>query len=619
VSDIPLGFRRSAGIERDANMLCCQRRLVPVVAMCSAFVGACGSSSSGPAPDAAVDAPSQTGEAGVPEGGTDAPTSDGTVVPDGSGAEASTQDAATQDATTGSGDAGPADGGGTDAEAGDRGTSDGGVATRVLVPGSNLILFGVTRDDYAIYCDASSQTYYAQPLGSGSRATISTSPPSLSPGCYGAVIGNVAFVWSWNSQYVGTATVWSSGMSQGVPLTTSGLAYYYQTLWASDDGKHVAYVQTTSADSTVSSIYGANVDGTGATLLVSSIDTNDAYQGNLPACFPRLVFRGDYAVLSYCTAADAGLTPELRSFSISGGWAPAAVVPNWIDSLQYYPADWAQFTFPFAVDPDGGRIAAASASSGNGALQIFPIDGGSGTVVDPNVLQAPSLSFAGSVQNPWSILYNNDAGALRQASADNPMPQILVDAGVNYFNGFSADGKWMLVSSARNVHGWFSDLSLVSTQSPGAPVLVVSSSEYDASPVAASSLPTNATRGFTTDSAYALAMTNLQINHENQWIGELRSTPVAPPYVSKPLGNGFIVAYVPLRGSKVLVGDNFEDTDGGSSPSVDLDEVDPASDGGAVNIARGTWGAAAPSSDLTQVVYTVVAGAAPGIYVSTLP
>jgi len=553
-------------------------------------------------------------DAPVSEGSTSDATGDGgsgdATVTDGAGSDGATSDGATSDGTT-------SDGGGTDGES--DGGPDGGASAQLVIPGANLVLSGVTTDDHVVYYDGTTQTYFAQPLGGGAATTIYAAPASAYAG-YGVVSGNVAFGWSWNSAYIGTLVAWSPGMSQGATLTTTGLAYIYDTEWASDDGKHVAYVENTSSDATVGSIYGANIDGSGATLLVSNVDIASSYQGNLPACFPRLVFRGDYAVLSYCTAEDAGLAPVLQSFSVANGWAPAADIPSWVHSRQYYPADWAQFTYPFAVDPDGTQIAGATTASGNGALQIFPIDGGPGTVVDPSVQLAPTLSFAGSTQDPWAVLYNNDAGALMRANASSPTPQTLVDAGVNYFNGLSTDGKWLLASSGLNPLGWFSDLSLVSTQTPGAPALVASSAQYDASPVSSTNIfRPSGPRGFTSDSSYALAMTNLQRDRENGWVGELTAVPVAPPYTPTHLGKGVVLAYLPAHGSKVVVADNFVDSDGGSVPTADIDEVDPASGGASVNIVQGVNGNALVTHDLSRVVYVMSGGAAPGIYASRLP
>jgi hypothetical protein len=175
------------------------------------------------------------------------------------------------------------------------------------------------------------------------------------------------------------------------------------------------------------------------------------------------------------------------------------------------------------------------------------------------------------------------------------------------------------VSSARNAGGWFSDLSLVSTQNAGAPVVVASSTQYDGGPIAPSGSISGGERGFTADSAYALAVTNLTRNLASQWIGSLRSMSVAPPYTTKLLTNGYMLTYAPVRASKLLVADNFQETDGGAPAMVDIDDVDPAGGAGPVNIARGVPGDFALSHDRAQVAYSVMLGPAPGIYVSSLP
>ncbi len=599
-----------------------KRKLLPLAAMCGARANACSSSSSGSAPDAASDGASQTGEDAATPPQQDAAAPDATVS-DAAPGDGST-DASPTDGAGPNGDAsdgGPSDGGASDAGPSDGGASDGasdgaGIATHLLVPGTTFTVGGITGDNYVVYYDNSTQTYYAEPLSGGPATTIYTAPATAYAG-YFSVIGNVAFVWSWDSSYVGTLTAWSSGMTQGASLTSDGLAYLYQTMWASEDSKHVAYLQGTDFSSNLGALYGANADGTGVTLLLPSIDINTSYAAT--KCFPRLVFRGDYAVVSYCTVGDGGASLLIQSFSISNGWAPTAIVPNFVQSFQFNILDRSPFTFSFAVDPDGGRIAAASTTTGNGAIQVFPIDGGPGTVVDPNAVMAPSLSFAGSVVNPWSILYNNDAGALNQAYATNPTPQTLVDAGVNFFNAISNDGKWLLVSNQENNGGWFADLSLVGTQAPGAPVLVASSNQYGGLPITPSGSEYGGNRGFTADSAYALATTNMTQDNAGSWIGYLRSMLVTSPNTSTLLTNGYMAGYATLRGSKVLVTDNFQDSDGGSRPTVDLDVVDPASSGGSVTIARAVPGDNAVSSDMTQIAYSVVTGAAPGIYVSPLP
>jgi hypothetical protein len=570
------------------------------------LTGACNESSSdkGPAADATFEG--SAGEAAAQdahaqEGGRDAGSLDSTLS-DASNADAPPTDAQSTDA---------ADGG----EAGDSGPTP----TILLQGGSNLIIGGVTSDDWVIYYDSTSQTYYAQPIDGGPITTLYTVAPSLYGG-YVTVIGKVAFAYGWGGQYTGPLVSWTSGMSQAATLTSSGLAYLYQTEWASSDSRYVAYLQYTTSDAAVGALYGANADGSNSTLLLSNIDIQTSFSGALPACFPRLVFRGDTAVVSYCTAADAGLTPIIQSFSAANGWASAIVVPNWVDSLMYNPLDRRPFTFPFAVDPDGGRVLAASSSSGNGSLQLFPIDGGMGTVIDQTTALSASESFAGSPSNPWSIVYNDDAGALKQAYASDASPQTLVDGGVNYFNAVSHDGTWMLASSQRNTGGWFADLSLVSTHTPGAPQAMGSSSQYDGGPIAPSAQRSGGS-GFTVDDKYALMFTNLTRSNGNLWIGYVRSMSVVPPHRVTLVSNGYAFDAVPIQGSKILLLDAFQDTDGGtgSQAYVDLDVADLASGAPATKIAAATTGSYAFSSDRSKIVYLVTQGSAPGIYVTSVP
>ena len=593
-----------------------RRWLLPVAALgaaaiaCAAVESGCSSSSGGSAPDAM--APGDDGA--IEDAGTDASGLDGTVS-DATSTDGTVADAPVSDVSA------PVDTGSdavADAADGEAGATP---TTQLLVPGTSFEVMGVTTDGDVIYHDRSAETYYAKPLGGGAATAIYTGPANLSTG-YASVFGNVAFVWAWDSDYIGTLTIWTPGMAQGATLTTSGLAYLYQTIWASDDSTHVAYLTSTTSDASQSSLYGANADGTGATLLLANIDTNAAFSGQHPVCFPRALFRGDYLFVSSCTVTDAGVTPTIQSFSISRGWAPAAAVPDWVHSNSFAILDRSPFTFSFEVDPDGGRVAAASTASGDGGLQIFPSDGGPSAALDPSYVLASAFSFTGSPTTPWSLFYNNDAGVLRQAYASNPAPQVLVDAGVNYLDALSNDGKWMLVSAAQNNDGYFSDVSLVSTQSPGAPVPVVTSTQYDSLPVTPSGWEYGGPRGFTADSSYALATTNMTQNNAGAWIGSLRSMSVTAPYTTKLLTNGYMARYQALRGTKVLVEDNFQDTDGGSQPTVDFDVVDPASGGGSVNIAQGVqvqFNDYGVSADQTQVAYVIATGASPGIYVSTMP
>jgi hypothetical protein len=95
---------------------------------------------------------------------------------------------------------------------------------------------------------------------------------------------------------------------------------------------------------------------------------------------------------------------------------------------------------------------------------------------------------------------------------------------------------------------------------------------------------------------------------------------VAPPNGVQRLSRGVAVGDLGLRGSKVLVFDDFIDTDGGtgSRPTVDVTIVDPTMPGPPQVVAT-TVATFMVSSDRSTIVYSTDLGTAPGIYVTPLP
>ena len=428
--------------------------------------------------------------------------------------------------------------------------------------------------------------------------------PPASTYTYQEFSGDDVFVFDVGSNYISTVTMWSATLAQPVTLTTSGLATYFFSAWATDDAKHVAYLQS-SGDGTVSALYGANGDGSSPTLLVGGLVTSS----NAGRCFPLLEFRGGYAFVSYCTSTDAGTTRTISAFSINDGWAPVSSIPNVVftNTVEGTPA--VPFYYPFFVDPDGGRVIAASA----GALEVFPIDGGQATPLDPNTPWASTLYLAAGHTSPWYAVYNTDAGVLMQAYADNPVPRVLVDGGIAKFVAGSLDGKWMMVSSGSNAQG-FLDLRTVSTVNPG-PAQVIATRVDDGN------LIVNTQNGaFTTDGQYSIAYTNQTQSSGGTTLFLVRSMGVAPPFLARQLSNGYAVWSYPLAGSKVLVVDNFVDTDGGtgSVATVDLDLVDPSSGAAGIPLVQGVVNNTAVSADHSVVVY-LGNGPSPGIYVTPVP
>jgi hypothetical protein len=575
------------------------------VTWAAAMMLACTSSSATPADGGAGDV-AQFDDSGATgeDGGVDA-----TVME---------MDAASPDATLADGstaEAGDAAAEGAVSDAAEGGDGEAGTAMPTLWLGGNVRVQGITSDNYVIYEDVATDAFYARPLAGGASLLLYTTPASIG-GSFVTVKGRIVFIYGWGNYYVGSLMAWSSPMTQPVTLTsTGGLGFLYETSWPSSDSQHIVYlVGKSGTNGSVSDIYGANADGTGATVLASSVNTYYA----ATTCFPRVAFQGDRAVISYCSAADAGTTPVIQSYAMSSGWTPSVVVTNWIDQARMYIEDQDPASFAFGIEPDGGQIVAASSTSGNGSLQVFPVDGGSGTVIDPTWQADPGLSFAGTrSSDPWSVCYNTDAGVLKQSPVANPAPRVLLDGGVNYFDAFSRDGKWMLVSNAMNPAAFFADISLVSTVYPGQSQLLATSAQYGGLPIAMANARYEA---FTTDQAYAIVFTNLIQNNEGSWLNYVRVAAVDGSSATQLVSNGYAVGETPLQGSKIMMADNFQEADASAGAvTVDLHVVDPSVGGPGTVIASRLPGSYAIANDRSTVLYDVTEPGAPGIYVYVVP
>jgi hypothetical protein len=577
------------------------------VAVALALTTACSSSSSsadsgGAGNDSGEDA-AQAGDGGADAGdATIMESSIGDVtVMEGSIADSTVADA-------------PSEGGaGDDASDGSVGDANEGGEAGPVEPSlwltGDFLVEGVTSDNYVAYLDRSTQTYYVRALAGGASTALYT-PPSTYVGSYAFVQGKVLYILAYGNGFLGTVLTWTSAQTQAAVLTNQALVFRYQTVWWSDDSQFVVWLQDSNGTGTISDIYAGKPDGTGATLLVSNVNT---YYGAL-SCFPRVALRGGYAVVSYCTAADAGSVPIIQAFAIGNGWAPGVEIDHWIDQYRQNNSARDPSAFPFAVDPDGGRVIAASSTSGDASLQVFSIDGGAGAVLDPSWQLNPTLSFAGSKSNPWFVFYNTDAGALEQTPVANPSPQTLLDGGVRSFDAFSRDGKWMLTSSALNPNGFFADVSVVSTTSPGVSHLIYTSAQSSGMPV---NMPNAANAAFTTDLNYAIVYTDNTKNNEGNWLFNARATSLSGSFATSVISTGYATDTRPLAGSKILVLDDFVEADSGAgNTSVDIHVADPSTGAPPKLVASGANGTYNVTSDLSTVVYAV---RNVGIYTSALP
>jgi hypothetical protein len=488
---------------------------------------------------------------------------------------------------------------------------DAGAGPALLVPGTGLIVQAITADGYVLYLDSSSNTYYVQSVGGGTPTQIVRVPTSGSS--YSFASGKLALVSTWGNPptYASTLTVWSAALGTPTLISTNSLLEYFQTTWPSDDSKYLVYTRPASADQTVGNVYGVNADGTNETLLVANVALSPT------SCVASARFAGGYVVIAYCPSADAGTATvqnghSVAAFSVGGSWAPALAVPNSLAT--------------FAVDPAGTEVVTAPLASDAGGLQLFPIDGGgAGTAIDPATPFGSGQSLLGSKSSPWYVIYNSGQGALRQTYLSPLSSQTLVDAGVNYVPAESADGRWAMAVNRTTSGGLAADLSVVSTLQPGTPIQVSPSSTYDAGVGVLRFLGP-----LTGDDKYVLFATNLARTSASAYEFYVRSMALATPNAFSLLSNGYAIYAFSLGGSKTLLIDNFQDSDGGAGvlPMADLDLVDPASAATGTTVVRGVpihfdTGAGVRNvevtSDYASVVYATSQGSAPGIYVASIP
>jgi hypothetical protein len=550
-----------------------------------------------------VDATADAVESGTPdtgEGGHDSGAVDSSdaTLPEGAAVEAAAPDASAA----------------SDADAAATGST-------LIQAGANLVVEGVTQDDFVVYLDTSSSTYYAVSVHGGTPTPIVTVPSGES--AYPAVdghspavfmFGNLVFIYTiaTSPTYVTTLTLWSSALSAPVPVSTAALIQYGQTAWPSNDSKYFVYTRVTSSDATVGAIYGVNGDGTNPTLLVPDVALQPT------SCVVQAKFAGGYVVLSYCPSADAGSAVvqaghTVQAFSLGGGWPPALAVPDALAS--------------FVVDPDGTQVVAAPAASDAGGLHVFPIDGGeAGVGIDPSTPFGARQFLVGSTSTPWYVAYNTPQGALRQTVVSPLSTQTLVDAGVNRLDTPSVDGKWVAVTNQfTSSSGFPADLSVASTANPG-PLEALATTTADAGPISVFNLG----GAFTSDDQYLIYLSNIVRSSQGGTLYTVSSAQIAPPNAVRSLSNGEAINILKLTGSKVLLVDNFQDVDGsaGAVPTADLDVVDPASTTSSSTVVSGVpiffdtgiqARNVAVTSDHSRIVYGIAQGGAPGIYVTSVP
>jgi hypothetical protein len=480
-----------------------------------------------------------------------------------------------------------------------------GVQASLLFSGTNVKIKGITGDDWLVYLDTSGNNfdYRAIPVrpGDAGVATVpSSSYTEISRVPYegsadAMVINDLVFTWGG-----GTLTLWSSALG-AQPVTVTGTSVM-DLVWASEDSKHFAYI-----DSLSGGIYAVDGDGTNRRLLVSTTDSH---------CQRRLLFRGNYLTAGYCPGGSQNAI--LQAFDIQNGWTSTLQTSEALVSS--------------LVDPNGTMVVAPVATGSTAYTEIFNLDGGPGRTLDPATPFIYGENNAGSLTYPWYIDYNDDAGVLWQEYASlSPPPRVLVDGGVNSFEAVSPSGKWLVAARSLDGTGHPLDLSVVSMANPGTPVLMATSTDGKSFRATEQS-----GWGFTADENYALfystvniVLTNLPQNQQVA-AGTFNAMQMSPPYTvfADVGGDSGRTTFDDnsVGGSRVLLRDNttfVPSGDGSGNIVVDLDLLDLSKvDAGSTTIVKAVPREIAITSDGAHVVYVVPTATSAdeaGIYVAPIP
>jgi hypothetical protein len=414
-----------------------------------------------------------------------------------------------------------------------------------LVPNNvNLVLNGVTSDDYAVYTDETSSTAfvaYAISLAAGSKP-ISLGPVDSNDDV--SVIGKVVFLGTSADQNgVGAASVWTSSAAAPASISTATLQGFFGV---SSDGSHVIFLDGIPAAEATASIASAASDGTGKATLVGSVDIADNF------CFPQIGFGGTYAVAAYCEVGDAG--------GVDAGTADGGTNLNVGTVTSYAGASAASSALiaanvqtVFSVDATGTTVVVNGATG----TVAYPIAGGGAVPIDATG-QVGQVTFTpGLLTSDGShLVYTTTANALERAATTSPADPVQLAAAGTFADVFrlSPDGNWVvgtLTWSQKN--GGEGNLFLAATASDGG------------APATLSSAATSGLEGdvFTTDSSHVLFYTGL-----GQSGGTLSAATVGGG-TPATIGTNAITDLA-TSGAKIVFNSNYDATTGGA----DLQSVD---------------------------------------------
>jgi hypothetical protein len=163
-----------------------------------------------------------------------------------------------------------------------------GQAPKLIQPGAQLVVLGVTDDDRAIYWDAGSVYATALKPGAPRQFVAAASQPPMT-----MVVGRVALIWATHPFVPALPTpsplvIWTAkhGPREASASSLPPMQGRAQALAAvSPDGREVIFSTNVSADGATGDIVRASVDGSCATTLAAGVAVNP-----VGACEPHVGF-----------------------------------------------------------------------------------------------------------------------------------------------------------------------------------------------------------------------------------------------------------------------------------------------------------------------------------------
>ena len=459
---------------------------------------------------------------------------------------------------------------------------------------ADVVILGLTDDGYVIYATGAGVEAGAVTGGVPMMLAAATDARGAPTG---QVIHDDVFLWSNTNGAVGTLSVWNHTLSKPTTISTSSILNFAAV---STDSATIAYSDGAAADGSSTAFAGASMSALSSpNTFASGVDTSSS-----SSCFVGMAFTGTGSSLTllgtFCSLVDGGVdgTQDLFAYPVTT-WTSASLATNITE---------------FSPDTTGNSVAIVLAS---GQLEVVPLAGGAAIPIDSAAALSAS-SFVYMSGTDKFVAYNTTAGALKTSTVTASTPQTLVPTSVSAFDGVSKSEDWTLVNNSTDSNTNLpSDLSLASLTMPGMPTSLVKATDMTVVAILGDA--------FTTDSSYAIYMTEVSQDLGMNNLGSLRAVATAKPTTVLSLAVASVASVsgsapdLALSGSKLSFVDNF-DANRSFGGQVDIHFIDLSTTSPSTIVMKAADPFYAVSFDKKFIVYTIsYGGPTDGIYAVPVP